>query len=584
MERIAESAPKSSRAIARLVTASQACVALLAIGGLAAVILTFRGADRANNALVDQAFTAHQRALDLAVTEKSMEIDIIQIQQFVQDAAAIRGGPGVEEDYESARTFAASFAEDAGKARTIGAQFQETAMVEAIDAMKREVPDYLQAGITLASTYVRSGTEAGNKQMGPFDAQTDKLTESIKGVRASVNAIVARAKAQMEEADAKRAAAESSTLAVSGGVALLLLLGSIGLIVLLQRKLLAPIRGMTEVMAKLARHDLSTKVEGVGRSDEIGQMAHAVQVFKDGMIEAERLKAAEQENHRRTEAKSLHLAQLSQSFEANVGEVVQNVASQASQMETSARTMRVTAEQTTRQAETVATASEESAANVQTVASATEELSSSIAEISRQVAQSSQIATNAVAQVEKADERVQSLVSASDQIGRIVALINDIADQTNLLALNATIEAARAGDAGKGFAVVAAEVKNLATQTSRATEEIHSQITGVQGATRDAVEAIGAISRTIGEIDQISTTIAAAVEQQGSATQEIARNIEQTAKVTQQVSSNIGDVTRAADGTGAAAGEVLSAAETLGGQSIALRDMVQQFLTAVKAA
>jgi methyl-accepting chemotaxis protein len=179
---------------------------------------------------------------------------------------------------------------------------------------------------------------------------------------------------------------------------------------------------------------------------------------------------------------------------------------------------------------------------------------------------------------------VQSLVSASDQIGRIVALINDIADQTNLLALNATIEAARAGDAGKGFAVVAAEVKNLATQTSRATEEIHSQITGVQGATHDAVEAIGAISRTIGEIDQISTTIAAAVEQQGSATQEIARNIEQTAKVTQQVSSNIGDVTRAADGTGVAAGEVLSAAETLGGQSSALRDMVQQFLTAVKAA
>jgi methyl-accepting chemotaxis protein len=368
------------------------------------------------------------------------------------------------------------------------------------------------------------------------------------------------------------------------GVAALVLVALAAGIAWIGLRVIRPIGRMTQSMSQLARHELDIVIEGAGRTDEIGQMASSVQVFRDSMIEGDRMKAEQEAAQRRAEARTARMDELTGHFEASVSGVVQAVSSQATQMEASAQAMSATAEETTKQANAVAAAFEQSAANVQTVASATEELSSSISEISRQVSHSSRIAANAVSEAGKANDMVQSLAGASAKIGEIVALINDIADRTNLLALNATIEAARAGEAGKGFAVVAAEVKNLATQTSKATEEIGAQISGVQGATQDAVQAIGLISRTIGEIDQIAATIAAAVEEQGAATQEIARNVEEAAKGTQEVSSNIGGVTDAANGTGSAAGQVLSAARALTGQSGRLKDLVQEFLTTVKAA
>jgi methyl-accepting chemotaxis protein len=346
----------------------------------------------------------------------------------------------------------------------------------------------------------------------------------------------------------------------------------------------SPIRIMTAAMGRLAQHDLNTQIDGAERKDEIGQMASAVLVFKTSMIQADRLKTEQEEAQRVSVARGALIDKLTSEFDVKVQNVVQGVAGQATQMEASAQAMSATAEEATKQASAVAAASEQGAANVQTVASAAEELSSSIAEIGRQVSHSSQIATNAVTEAAKANEMVQGLLNASQKIGEIVALINDIADQTNLLALNATIEAARAGEAGKGFAVVAAEVKNLATQTSKATEEIGAQITSVQGATQNAVNAIASIGKTIGEIDQIATTIAAAVEEQGAATQEIARNVEEAAKGTQEVSANIGGVTEAANSTGAVANQVLSSARTLSHQSGEMRDLVQTFLTQVKAA
>jgi len=345
-----------------------------------------------------------------------------------------------------------------------------------------------------------------------------------------------------------------------------------------------PIAAMTEAMKRLAGRDLETAVIGLGRKDEIGAMAGAVQVFKDSMIAADRL-AAEKEAERQVRAKrGQALEALTKSFEAKVRDLVAALSSAATEMEASARSMTATAEETSKQSLTVASATEQASANVETVATASEELTSSIQEIGRQVAQSSKIAMKAVEDAKHTDATVQELAVGAQKIGEVVTLIQSIASQTNLLALNATIEAARAGEAGKGFAVVASEVKALANQTAKATDEISGQIGQIQDSTKQAVDAIRGIAQTIGEIAEIATAIAAAVEQQGSATKEIARNVQQAAQGTQEVASNIVRVKEGSAATGSAASEVLGAAGGLAQQAQTLSREVDSFLSGVKAA
>jgi len=349
------------------------------------------------------------------------------------------------------------------------------------------------------------------------------------------------------------------------------------------RSITRPIGGMTDSMGVLADGNLDAEIPSQDRTDEIGEMAEAVQVFKDNAIEVKRLEEEQKANEeRQAREKREMMLKMADDFEGSVGGVVNSVSSASTEMQSSATALSATAEQTSKQSTTVAAASEEASTNVQTVASAAEELSSSISEISRQVAQSTQISATAVAEVEGANAQVQGLADAAKKIGEVVALITDIADQTNLLALNATIEAARAGEAGKGFAVVASEVKNLANQTAKATEEISSQIGGIQSATEDAVHAIGSIGGIINQMNEIASTIASAVEEQGAATQEIARNVEQASAGTGEVSSNIAGVTQAAGETGESASQMLGAAQELSQQSELLRNEVDKFLNNIR--
>jgi methyl-accepting chemotaxis protein len=352
---------------------------------------------------------------------------------------------------------------------------------------------------------------------------------------------------------------------------------------LIGRSIARPVRSMTDTMGELARGNLDIDIPAQENRDEIGDMARTVVVFKDALVAQRQTDAATKAEAETKLKRAQELDSLIRSFEGQVGELVGSLSSAATELQTSAQSMSATAEQTNQQSTAVATAAEQTTANVQTVAAATEELTSSISEIGRQVSQSTSIAQKAVSQASETNAQVQGLAVSAQAIGAVVQLINDIASQTNLLALNATIEAARAGEAGKGFAVVASEVKNLASQTAKATDEIGAKITEIQGATAQSVAAIEGISRVIEEISHISTTIAAAVEEQTAATNEIARNVQQASQGTTQVSGNIQGVTAAAGETGKAAGQVLGAATALGHQSTSLSDAVGLFITKVRA-
>jgi methyl-accepting chemotaxis protein len=346
-----------------------------------------------------------------------------------------------------------------------------------------------------------------------------------------------------------------------------------------------PVISMTAAMRDLAGGNKAVEIPARGRADEIGEMAQAVQVFKDNMIKVEQ-QAIEQEEAdcRAKEQRRQAMLDMADSFEASVQGVVEAVASGSTEMRTTAQSMAATAEETGRQATAAAAGVERASSNVQTVASASEELASSIAEVARQVADSADVAKGAVSQAERTNGEVGSLVEAARKIGKVVKLISDIAERTNLLALNATIEAARAGNAGKGFAVVAGEVKSLANQTAKATEEISAQIGAIQDATGNAVAAIKGIAETIAKVDEIAATIASAVEEQGAATQEIARNAQECAQGVAEVSGNVGGVDQAATETGTASGQVLTSAEAMSEQASNLRDEVEKFLAEVRAA
>jgi methyl-accepting chemotaxis protein len=471
---------------------------------------------------------------------------------------------------------------------------RERDVSKAADQLTRSIPDaeaqqlvaqFLNAHRTMGEAYRRGlqqfrdrdfDSTVGDKAVAGIDRAPTELLSKAR------QRLVALAATQAQEAtvSARRTFWTTSLLlglVTSAAIAIFL--------IAIQRGISRPLTRVVDVISDLAKGNTAVELSASSRRDEIGALINAVRIFKQHMLEGDRLRGEQEQLKRQSEAdRKAVLARIAGEFEAAIGNIVGSVSSASAELTAAAGKLSREAESSQALSTRVAASSEEASAYVESVAAAMEEMTVSIGEIGQQVHESSRIAGEAVDQVRATDERMAKLAQAASRIGDVTQLITTIAEQTNLLALNATIEAARAGEAGKGFAVVAQEVKQLASQTAKATNEISSQIAEMQAATQASVGAIKGIGGTIGRVSEIATTIAAAVEEQGAATEEISRNIQQAAAGTTQVAANVSDVEQGATRTGAASTQVLSAAESLSAQSASLKSEVNKFLETVRAA
>ncbi|MEE3624817.1 methyl-accepting chemotaxis protein [Nitrospirillum sp. BR 11752] len=495
-------------------------------------------ASPANVAEAQRLVDANRAAFEKGLDDLRRSVDSDRERRLVAD---------IEDQY---RTYLKGMDQTFTRARELGRDITlSEAQKEVMRAVEenRPVADRLQAVVKAAADY--------------FDEQGTRTAEA--GVRTATTA--------------QTVMLVGSALGIAVGLGLGLLIGHTGIA--------QPIGRMVVCLRRLAEGDVNLTIFGIGRRDELGEVAQAMQVFKDNIIRNREMEAAAKAlEQRAAEEKRRAMNELADLFTASVGGVVDSVSSAAVELTSTAAAMSSISEETSRQATAVAAAADQTTANVQTVSTAAEQLSASVGEISGQVNQSARISTAAVDRARAANEQIKGLAGAADRIGQVIGLINDIASQTNLLALNATIEAARAGEAGRGFAVVAGEVKSLANQTARATDDIAAQVVAVQTSTRQAVDAIEGIAGVINDLNQIAAGISSAVEEQSAATREIARNVDEAAKGTQDVSRSISGVTVASEEAGQSATQVLEAANALSRDSETLRTQVNDFIAKIRAA
>jgi methyl-accepting chemotaxis protein len=521
---------------------------------------------RATNRISDQ-------VIPLSDKIDAIRYSVVQVQQWLTDISATRGLDGLNDGPQKAEEYAQAFAKDVKAAMALAKALELTEVVSELDQAEQAFNPYYDTGKKMAEAYVENGPAAGNEMMGGFDGFASAISENVANLTTAVEKLKAKETQILRESVEGVSAAAHSLRSVSMILLGLTVAAALSGVLLMHAMVATPLGRLAGSMRRLADGALDEEIGFEGRGDEVGKMAAAVRVFRANAVENLRLRQQqEDERVRAEEERRVALQGMAQTVERETRNAVDQVAERTRKMSGSAVSMSDSAGVVSDNARTASFAADQAQSNAQTVAAATEELTASIHEISGQVHHAGEITRKAVDAAQGATGAITSLSEAVGRIGDVAGLIADIAGQTNLLALNATIEAARAGEAGKGFAVVAGEVKNLANQTAKSTEEINRQIGEVQGVTQQAVSAVRDIVKVIHEVDQINVAISGAIEEQGAATQEIARSVVETLGAARDVSTSIGRVSDEAGSTGRLAGEVATDASGLSDAVDSLRE------------
>lgn len=503
-----------------------------------------------NASLVNRDLAIAETADELALEIKDVRYDIVQVQQFLTDISATRGLDGLSDGTELAAEAAKAFEENSAHALALAKELKFADVVSGVESARAAFPGYYAAGQEMARAYIAGGPASGNQFMGAFDEAAQKVGNAMDALAESIDAKMMKAREEIQQAT--REAEQFAGLArlIAFGLSALVgacLLGA-GWIVL---QTLKPLSTVTHTMESMSKGNYDVVLDGAKREDEIGQMVRAIDVFRLGLVEARGLREQQAELARKAEAeRQRSLKQMADSVEVEAGSAVNHVSDETATMSGLANTMANSAENVTAQCQNAAAAAQQAMMAAQSVSAATEEFAASIGEVTSQITRAKQIAGETVRTSGRTQQAVETLTQAVDRIGAVVTMISEIAGQTNLLALNATIEAARAGEAGKGFAVVASEVKALSTQTATSTEDIRRHIEEIQRVARETFDVVGEISRQIAAVDDVSTAIAAAMEEQSATMGEISRHVSETAVSAGHVSESVGIVLGEAGRTG----------------------------------